>query len=323
MKTPPVIFWLMFGISSMCTFPVIAQNFSNQQARQTIKQVQHIIERDYLHKTKAQFLVEKLNRKILLDPFKFNGDLTRFAKQLAAFMRSASGDAHLDIVENITPIDISINKGAKSASNNLNQANLLNFSAVDILPGNIGYIRVKNLYYHDMSKLNIANVFADLSLVDALIIDLTELEGSSYSLVQYMLGFFLPSSTVLGHIETNKGIPNEKLIARQDLDTARFKGDLPIYIINSGFVSGAGEFFSYTLKHFDKAVIIGESTMGIADLVNTIYINDQLSMKLPVKSLINPITESNWEGDGVIPDIPLNMAQSFEKAYQLATSYQN
>ena len=41
-------------------------------------------------------------------------------------------------------------------------------------------------------------------------------------------------------------------------------------------------------------------------------------MFIPNGRAINPITGTNWEGSGVIPDIPIAQAQAFKVAYSLA-----
>jgi C-terminal processing protease CtpA/Prc len=39
---------------------------------------------------------------------------------------------------------------------------------------------------------------------------------------------------------------------------------------------------------------------------------------IPIGREINPITGTDWEGKGIIPDIPVAEAQTLEVAYQMA-----
>jgi C-terminal processing protease CtpA/Prc len=52
-----------------------------------------------------------------------------------------------------------------------------------------------------------------------------------------------------------------------------------------------------------RATLIGETTAGAAHPVMLARVTPHLEMFLPAGRPINPITGTNWEGTGVVPDI--------------------
>jgi len=151
-----------------------------------------------------------------------------------------------------------------------------------------------------------------------MIIDLREANEGSMEFAQHLMSYFIDTETLLAEIHYQRQEKTLKLESIEGLGYANFKQNYPIYILTSAFVTHAAEFFSYTLQHFDRAAIIGRKTMGVSSLSQEFVINEWLTLKLPVALPINPITKSNWEGEGVIPDIDVDTKRSFETAYQHA-----
>ena len=68
-----------------------------------------------------------------------------------------------------------------------------------------------------------------------------------------------------------------------------------------------------------RATLIGETTGGGANPGDMFTINDHFEMFLSTGRAINPITQTNWEGVGVVPEIAVDADSALEKAIQLAT----
>ncbi|WP_025025625.1 S41 family peptidase [Caldalkalibacillus mannanilyticus] len=91
--------------------------------------------------------------------------------------------------------------------------------------------------------------------------------------------------------------------------------DKPLYILTSGFTFSGGEAFAYSLQQAQKAKVIGEITGGGAHPVTFQQISENIRFRIPNRRSINPITLSNWEGTGVIPDVQLEQEKAFDYAY--------
>jgi C-terminal processing protease CtpA/Prc len=192
---------------------------------------------------------------------------------------------------------------------------------VSILSGNVGYFKLSYFYQNPKAEIAVFRTLNQLSLVDALIIDLRNAEGDSILLAQYLMSFFVVEGTILSEVLYDKQNKRKILKAIENNGNDKFKHDFPVYILTSSFLSSSGEFFSYTLKHLGKAVIVGEETMGVAYVLQKQKINDYISINIPIAIPLHPTTNTNWSGIGVIPDLDTKANLSLDAAHKLAKEF--
>ncbi len=82
--------------------------------------------------------------------------------------------------------------------------------------------------------------------------------------------------------------------------------------------SSAAEDFAYTLQSMKRCTIIGEVTGGGAHPTMKVRLSNQIAAFIPYGRSVNPITETNWEGVGVVPEIKVDKTQAFKTAYSQA-----
>ena len=63
---------------------------------------------------------------------------------------------------------------------------------------------------------------------------------------------------------------------------------------------------------------MGETTGGGAHLVHIQPIDDHFAIGVPFARAINPISKTDWEGTGVIPDVQVKAADALDAAEKLA-----
>ena len=68
----------------------------------------------------------------------------------------------------------------------------------------------------------------------------------------------------------------------------------------------------------ERAVIVGETTGGGAHPVSSYIINDNFMVRVPFGKAVNPITNSNWEGTGIEPDVKTSKDEAMDMAYMMA-----
>jgi C-terminal processing protease CtpA/Prc len=76
--------------------------------------------------------------------------------------------------------------------------------------------------------------------------------------------------------------------------------------------------FADILQTRKRATLIGEKTDGGANAGASYSLHSHFEAFIPIGRSINPLTDRNWEGTGVTPDISVPQAQSFDIAYKLA-----
>lgn len=89
---------------------------------------------------------------------------------------------------------------------------------------------------------------------------------------------------------------------------------LTLYILANNKSFSAAEEFCYDLQALKRATIIGERTGGGAHGTFTQNVGYGFALSLPYSRAINPITQSNWEKTGVIPDIETSSDKALETA---------
>lgn len=94
--------------------------------------------------------------------------------------------------------------------------------------------------------------------------------------------------------------------------------DADVYVLTSSRTFSAAEEFTYNLKNMERATIIGETTGGGAHPVSVEILSDQFLLRIPKGRAVNPITETNWEGVGIIPHHKVNADEAKEVAYMMA-----
>jgi C-terminal processing protease CtpA/Prc len=91
-----------------------------------------------------------------------------------------------------------------------------------------------------------------------------------------------------------------------------------LFVLVSPTTFSAAEGFAYNLQCLKRATIIGEPTRGGAHPGEFRWLSPHFSLFVPQGRGTNPITQSNWEGVGVQPDVPVAHADALRIAQVLA-----
>ncbi len=117
-----------------------------------------------------------------------------------------------------------------------------------------------------------------LSHSDHIVIDLRDSGGGLHpQLVQYLVSHFVPEGTLLWDMFTTVMVKAQsKYEVWQCPDLATVEKPEPLYILQSDGLVSAGEFFSYTLQQLGRAIVIGETSAGLAHYTGAAQVNDWL-----------------------------------------------
>ena len=92
----------------------------------------------------------------------------------------------------------------------------------------------------------------------------------------------------------------------------------PLYILTSRETFSGAEEFTYNLKNLKRATVIGEVTGGGAHPGDFYKVHAHFGVFIPTGRAISPITGTNWEGTGVIPDSEMPQEQALQAAHIMA-----
>jgi C-terminal processing protease CtpA/Prc len=101
------------------------------------------------------------------------------------------------------------------------------------------------------------------------------------------------------------------------LEGKRYGGKKPVFILVDRDTKSAGEDFAYTMQALKRATVIGSRTWGGAHPTRLYRLGDHFFAAVPDARSINPITHTNWEGVGVIPDVEAAPSDALKVASEL------
>ncbi|MDQ3019325.1 MAG: S41 family peptidase [Bacteroidota bacterium] len=300
------------------TQPVSLNSTSKTEA---IKNIVKLLNDNYVFPDKAAEMGKFILTKLNTNEYKNINDSRAFGDQLSKDLQSISHDKHLWVRYN--PEDASeIRKnsaGSKDEEVSSEEIEMMKyenygFKKVERLNGNIGYVDFRNFSPSKYSKETIESVMGFLSNCDAIIIDLRQNGGGDPTGVQMISSYFFDSNPVhLNDLYFRPENRTDEFWTLKEINGNRMP-DVDLYILTSNYTFSAAEEFTYNLKNLKRATIVGETTGGGAHPGDVLAVNADFVIFVPNGNAINPITKSNWEGTGVIPDI----AVSQDKALQTA-----
>jgi hypothetical protein len=196
---------------------------------------------------------------------------------------------------------------------------LMNFGVnkVDHLSSNIGYLQVSGFPPAFLVAEKYAAAMDKLADTDALIIDLRDNGGGSPKSVALLISYFVDQRTRLNDIWDRDSGETMQFWTEDKLAGKRYGGKKPVVILVGPETKSAGEDFAYTMQAIKRATVIGERTWGGAHPTRPFRLGDHFFAVIPGRRTISPITHTNWEGVGVIPDVAATPADAMAVAKDL------
>lgn len=315
--------YLLIAVLWSVTHSSIAQ-LSKQQKSQIIDSISAVVNQYYVFPDVAIKMETQLHNQLQAKVYDTISNEVVFASVITNDLRSISKDKHLRLEfsasslppQNPDPMQMPEEEKEKYAQWLLSE----NYGIIkmDVLPGNIGYIDFKWFCGPEYAGDTYAAAMNYLSHTDALIIDLRHSHGAmSSEVIPFICSYFFEHSTHLNDLYWR--IKNETIQTWTHAVVPRKKYlDKPIYILTSGKTFSGAEELAYDLKNLKRATIIGETTGGGANGGGDIRITEHFSLFVPMGRAINPVTKTNWEGTGVLPDTVIKSNRALYKAQIIA-----
>lgn len=191
------------------------------------------------------------------------------------------------------------------------------FNAVEIMEGNVGYLDLRGFAGVESGGPLADAAMKLMSKTDAIIIDLSKNGGGSPAMVQYLCSYFFDKKLHLNSLYWREGNETREFWTLDEVGGEKMP-EVPLFVLTSGSTFSAAEEFSYNMQTQKRATLVGQTTGGGANPGGTRRINENLHVFIPTGRAINPITKTNWEGVGVIPEVKTSGEETLEKAHALA-----
>ncbi|HSD08084.1 S41 family peptidase [Flavobacterium sp.] len=193
----------------------------------------------------------------------------------------------------------------------------------------VGYIKIPSFYANfegesnkgcaqDVAKETVKLIKDDIK---GLVLDLTDNGGGSMEEAVKLAGLFIDYGPISIVVDNKKQLS----VINDPYKGVIYRG--PIIIIINGNSASASEFFADIMQDYNRAVLIGSTTLGKATMqtIQPLEENDlQHFVKLTVSKFYR-ITGKSHQAVGVIPDVPIPMIYQdvFQKESGFKTALKN
>jgi hypothetical protein len=279
-----------------------------------IDKISEIFGRYYPDPALTEKMVAQLKQEEAAGAFDRYTDMAAFASRLTKDMRAISKDDHITVWPyEPLPEDLAAETRLGSPGDNYG------FKKVELLPGNIGYIRMT---YWANPRMAAPTAIAAMNFVahcDALIFDLRSNGGGDDIMADFLSSYLFSERTHISDIL----VPSEGRL-QQDWTLEWVPGprlpDVPVCILLNRLSYSASEAFAFRLQQCGRALVVGERTRGGAHAVKYMSFPEVgVNIRVPYTTDVKPGTQESYI-EGIMPDIPASSESALSAAAVRAVS---
>lgn len=333
--TASMLCWIVMNTDArQFSMPDHAVPITQSEIKLLAESLGDVMEKGYVDKTKGKAVKELLAKYVRDKKYKSITTVKDAVDQLIKDTQSIIHDKHFNMlyIPKSTDGFSWVNEGEQDANDRekidlelFEKHRRVNFGLpkVEVLEGNIGYLKVS--WFNSPAywlKKPLADAFSFLQHTDALILDVRNNPGGTEESVTELVSYFFSERTKVLLSTSHEKLSDIHLSYFTDPNPIGPKYlSRPVTLLTSASTASAGEMIAYHMKHFGKATIIGENTMGAANGFNTVKIGPDhlgnIMVMLPDTYVEHAVTKSNWEKTGVSPDISVLADEALYISYKL------
>ena len=282
------------------------------------------VEKYYVFPDKAKATARALEERLSSKEYDRITSAKEFADSLTAHLQAVTHDLHLRVHYRPRPFPTREPEAAAGdRARMLEQERLRNFGfeKVQRLPGNVGYLELRMFSNAAEAQPVALAAMQFLGQSDALIIDLRRNGGGSPRMIATLLTYLVDSDRRLNFnnffSRTPEGDVTEQWWTVAYVPGERLGGK-PIYVLTSPLTGSAAEEFAYDIQTHKLGTLIGGTTSGAAHPGRLVRLHDHFSAFVATGRAVNPVTQTNWEGVGVKPDVAVKPEEALRAAHVAA-----
>jgi Peptidase family S41 len=302
----------MFHLTFVCGLALIAVGASapakSSGADRTVavRQIERAIDTTYVFPALRPKIIAQLERSLLSGHYHVE-DPALFAQRVTADLEAVAHDGHLYLMSDPAQYAAMLApaaslEGMEAFRHAIAVRDHSGLTKMEILPGNVRYLKLEHFQWiPDVTRQSYDDAARFLKDGDAVIIDLRSNGGGNSDAADYFSRVFLAPDPLR---------PNTAEARARD---PRWAGK-PLYLLVDAGVASAAEAVAYGAQQEKTALIVGSTTYGAANNNKKFPIAPQFVLSVSYNSPVNPISGTNWEGTGVMPDIPVTGVAALDAA---------
>ncbi|SDG90225.1 N-terminal domain of Peptidase_S41 [Lentzea fradiae] len=245
-----------------------------------------------------------------------------FAKLVTEDMQTVNGDKHLRLLHSEEEVPETGEDEAWDPEEYRRAAeqDAFGIRRVERLEGNIGLLELSLLHPAEFATPAFIAAMTILAHTKALIIDLRENGGGDPNTVALVCSYLFDEPVHLNDIYNRPDDSTRQFWTLPHVPGPKFGGTKPVYVLTSARTFSGAEELSYDLQQNGRATLVGETTKGGAHPGSRYRVGPHLKSSIPNGRAVNPVSGTNWEGVGVVPDIAVPAGEAFDVAYEKAVA---
>lgn len=306
--TAVALFVVTSSAASQPSGPQQDRAVSSSEKSQVIAGALDSLQKFYFSHAAAERVANRIREREKRGEYRAINSANMLARVLSENLQAEAKDLHLRIIYSAEAIPPKPAASAQPSPERVARMKAFhahrNFglSQLSRLPGNLGYMEMTGFADTSLASDALAAAMTFLSNTDALIIDLRNNRGGEPEMQSLLASYFFPEKTLLSTFVSDDPARIQENWTRPVRGQPYLKK--PVYILTSARVTfSAAEGFSYIMKAFGKAEIVGEKTGGGSNPSDGYILNRNFAIIIPYATPVVAVTKANWAG-GVIPDIP-------------------
>ena len=293
-----------------------ARSLDGAKRRAALESIGRQLQAHYVSAETAARVVVALEKKRSRGDYDALADAAEFADALSLDLRRLARDKHLRLNFGPMPPQPNLAGGAPPRI----ARSGFGFGAIERLSGNVALLVINGFPpLFEEQQAAIAERMSQIADADAAIVDLRNNNGGFPPTELRVASYFFEAEPVhLKSVYRRDADNTFEIWTEKQLRGRRFGSKKPVYILTGPHTFSGGEALAYELQAQARAVVVGEGTGGGAHPTQPYPVEGGFVLQVPWGQSINPITGTNWEGIGVLPDVEVPADEALEAAHHLA-----
>lgn len=285
----------------------------------------------YLFPERAQQLERVMRDRLAAGAYERLTRADQFVRVLTRDLQEASGDKHLVVDFSLEPLPAElptspplvpiqpqpVTEAQKRLLGAFWRSESCSFANAAVLLGNVGYLKFNAFPSPRVCGETLTAAMTVLGDCHALIIDLRDNIGGDPAMVGFVSSYLFDAPVHLNDMHQSRTNVTVQSWTTPVVPGRQFIGK-PVFVLISPRTFSAAEEFAYSLKALGRATIVGERSGGGAHAALALRIDSHFHVSIPFARSINPISQSNWEGKGVEPDVVVRADVAMHAAHRTA-----
>jgi hypothetical protein len=298
--------------------------------REIVTRALELLRANYVFPEQAEQAAAAIEARLAAGEYDGLDEVT-LTERLTGHLQEITGDRHLRVVlgggpgprrERIgEPEEPKDHEARRLARRQRGRLDNFGIRRAERLDGNVGYLDVRRVAVPANAGPAIGAAMELVAGTYALILDLRQNHGGAPGGVVFWCSYLLDERPThlndIFHADTGE---TRQSWALPYVPGTRYT-DRPVYVLTSGRTFSGGEDFAYTLQALGRATVVGETTGGGAHPTRGFPISAAVHIGIPFARSVNPVTGTNWQGTGVVPDLPADAERACDVAYARALEH--